>query len=141
MWSREPRYTANALGSFNDPDGDPLTLVSAVAQNTDQVDVSTRADGQLTFNTGSAASGRVGVEVTVSDGTATGTGMVYFSIRPRTRLAAIIDAVSAKTTVPNTDTVVKLSSYVHGTSLQPAQLSTVEPPAKTARPPMRRICR
>ncbi len=61
-------YTANALSSFNDPDGDPLTLVSAVAQNTDQVQVSTRADGQLTFNTGALASGRAGVEVTVSDG-------------------------------------------------------------------------
>lgn len=33
-------YTANALSSFNDPDGDPLTLVSAVAQNTDPVQVS-----------------------------------------------------------------------------------------------------
>lgn len=120
-------YTANALSSFNDPDGDPLTLVSAVAQNTDQVQVSTRADGQLTFNTGALASGRVGVEVTVSDGTATGTGMVYFSVKPANTLAAVIDPV-AKTTVPNTDTVVKLSSYVHGTSLQPAQLTQVDTP-------------
>ena len=42
-------YTTNALGSFSDPDGDPLTLVSATPQNTDQVTVSTRADGQLVF--------------------------------------------------------------------------------------------
>ena len=102
-------------------------MVSAVAQNTDQVQVSTRADGQLTFNTGALASGRVGVEVTVSDGTATGTGMVYFSVKPANTLAAVIDPV-AKTTVPNTDTVVKLSSYVHGTSLQPAQLTQVDTP-------------
>lgn len=87
-------YTANALSSFNDPDGDPLTLVSAVAQNTDQVQVFTRADGQLTFNTGALASGRVGVEVTVSDGTATGTGMVYFSVKPANTLAAVIDPVA-----------------------------------------------
>ena len=86
-----------------------------------------RADGQLTFNTGALASGRVGVEVTVSDGTATGTGMVYFSVKPANTLAAVIDPV-AKTTVPNTDTVVKLSSYVHGTSLQPAQLTQVDTP-------------
>lgn len=98
-----------------------------MAQNTDQVQVSTRADGQLTFNTGALASGRVGVEVTVSDGTATGTGMVYFSVKPANTLAAVIDPV-AKTTVPNTDTVVKLSSYVHGTSLQPAQLTQVDTP-------------
>ena len=69
----------------------------------------------------------MGVEVTVSDGTATGTGMVYFSVKPANTLAAVIDPV-AKTTVPNTDTVVKLSSYVHGTSLQPAQLTQVDTP-------------
>ena len=123
-------YTANALGGFTDPDGDPLTLVSAVPQNTDQVVVSTRADGQLVFNTGSAASGRVGVEVTVSDGQATGTGMVYFSIRPANTLAADIDAV-VKQTTPGTDTTVELEPYVHGTSAQPAQLTSVEPPDKT----------
>lgn len=49
-------YTTNALGSFSDPDGDPLTLVSATPQNTDQVTVSTRADGQLVFNAGSMSS-------------------------------------------------------------------------------------
>ena len=53
--------------------------------------------------------------------------MVYFSVKPANTLAAVIDPV-AKTTVPNTDTVVKLSSYVHGTSLQPAQLTQVDTP-------------
>lgn len=120
-------YTANALGSFTDPDGDPLTLVSAVPENSDQVQVSTRADGQLTFNTGAQASGRVGVEVIVSDGEATGTGMVYFSVKPANTLAAIIDPVT-KTTTPETDTVIDLTPYVHGTSIQPAQLSQVDTP-------------
>ncbi|PJM78696.1 Ig-like domain-containing protein [Bifidobacterium scaligerum] len=120
-------YTANALGSFIDPDGDPLTLISAVAQNTDQVQVSTRADGQLTFNTGALESGRVGVELTVSDGEDTGTGMMYFSIKPANTLAAVIDPV-AKTTAPNTDTVIELTPYVHATSSQPAQLSQVDTP-------------
>jgi neurocan core protein len=123
-------YTTNALGSFSDPDGDPLTLVSAVAQNTDQVQVSTRADGQLTFNTGALASGRVGVEVTVSDGEATGTGLVYFSVKPANTLAAVIDPV-VKTTTPDTDTSIKLAPYVHGTSMQPAQLSQVDTPNGT----------
>ena len=80
-------YTTNALGSFSDPDGDPLTLVSATPQNTDQVTVSTRADGQLVFNAGSMSSGRAGIEVTVSDGQQTGTGMVYFSVKPANTLA------------------------------------------------------
>ncbi|KFI93975.1 fibronectin type III domain-containing protein [Bifidobacterium saguini DSM 23967] len=120
-------YTANALGSFTDPDGDPLTLVAAVPENSDQVQVSTRADGQLTFNTGAQSSGRVAVEVTVSDGEATGSGLMYFSVKPANTLAAIIDPVT-KTTTPETDTVIDLTPYVHGTSAQPAQLSQVDTP-------------
>ncbi|TPF92976.1 Ig-like domain-containing protein [Bifidobacterium sp. UTBIF-78] len=123
--------TTNALGSFADPDGDPLTLVSAVAQNTDQVQVSTRADGQLTFNTGALASGRVGVQLTVSDGQATGTGLIYFSVKPANTLAAIIDPVS-KSTTPGTDTTIELEPYVHGTSSEPAQLGQVDAPDGTS---------
>ncbi|MBT1164293.1 fibronectin type III domain-containing protein [Bifidobacterium felsineum] len=120
-------YTANALGSFTDPDGDPLTLISAAAQNSDQVQVSTRADGQLTFNTGAQAAGRVSVEVTVSDGEATGTGILYFSVKSANTLPAVIDPVT-KATTPNTDTVIDLAPYVHGTSTRPAQLSQVDTP-------------
>ena len=71
------------------------------------------------------------MQVTVSDGQNTGTGLVYFSIRPANTLPATIDAV-VKQTTPNTETTVNLKPYVHGTSAQPAQLSTVEPPAKTS---------
>ena len=116
-------YTTNALGSFSDPDGDPLTLVSATPQNTDQVTVSTRADGQLVFNTGSMSSGRAGIEVTVSDGQQTGTGMVYFSVKPANTLAAVIDPV-VKQITPDTRTTVSLKQYVHGTSAEPAQLTS-----------------
>jgi large repetitive protein len=122
--------TINALGSFTDPEGDPMTLVSAVAQNNDQVAVSTRADGQLVFNTGSLSSGRVGVEVTVSDGLRTGTGLIYFSVRPANTLPAMIDAVT-KSTTPDTSTTVELKPYVHGTSSQPPVLSAVNTPAGT----------
>ncbi|MBW3081424.1 Ig-like domain-containing protein [Bifidobacterium saguinibicoloris] len=121
-------YTANAMGSFTDPDGDPLTLVSAVASNSDQVTVSTRADGQLVFNTGSLTSGRVGVEVTVSDGRLTGTGTVYFSVKPANTLPADIDPV-VKSTLPDTDTTIDLKPYVHGTGAQPAQLSGADAPS------------
>ncbi|NEG55843.1 Ig-like domain-containing protein [Bifidobacterium platyrrhinorum] len=120
-------YTTNALGSFTDPDGDPMTLVSAVPQNSDQVSVSTRADGQLTFNTGSMTSGRVGVQVTASDGEQTGTGMIYFSVKPANTLAADIDPV-VKSALPDTDTTIDLKPYVHATSAQPAQLSAVDAP-------------
>ncbi|NMN01628.1 Ig-like domain-containing protein [Bifidobacterium panos] len=123
-------YTMNALGSFTDPDGDPLTLVSATANNSDQVTITTRADGQLVFNAGAATSGRIGVEVTASDGEAVGTGMAYFSIKPANTLAADIDPV-VTSTLPDTDTTIELKQYVHGTSAQPAQLSSVEPPSGT----------
>lgn len=123
-------YTMNALGSFTDPDGDPLTLVSAAASNSDQVTITTRADGQLVFNAGAATSGRIGVEVTASDGEETGTGMIYFSIKPANTLAADIDPV-VTSTLPDTDTTIELKQYVHGTSAQPAQLSSVESPDNT----------
>ncbi|WP_137657132.1 Ig-like domain-containing protein [Bifidobacterium moukalabense] len=120
-------YTTNALGSFADPDGDPLTLVSAVPTNTDQVTVSTRADGQLVFNAGSMTSGRASIEVSVSDGEQTGTGTLYFSVKPANTLGAVIDPVVRQTT-PDTRTTVSLKQYVHGTSAEPAQLTAVETP-------------
>lgn len=122
--------TINALGGFTDPEGDPMTLVSAMAQNNDQVAVSTRADGQLVFNAGSLSSGRVGVEVTASDGLHTGTGLIYFSVRPANTLPAMIDAVT-KSTTPDTSTTIELKQYVHGTSTQPPVLSSVNTPAGT----------
>lgn len=124
-------FTVNALGSFADPEGDPMTLVSAAPQNDSQVAVSTRADGQLVFNTGSLAGGRVGIELTVSDGQATGTGVIYFSVRPTNTLPALIDPVT-RTTAPDTSTTVKLKQFVHGTSAQPATLSSVSAPAGTS---------
>lgn len=124
-------YTANALGSFSDPDGDPLTLVSASPQNTDQVTVSTRADGQLVFNAGSMSSGRAGIEVTVSDGQQTGIGMIYFSVKPANTLGAVIDPV-VKQTTPDTRTTIALKPYVHGTSVEPAELTAVETPSGAA---------
>ncbi|WP_236024482.1 Ig-like domain-containing protein [Bifidobacterium pluvialisilvae] len=124
-------YTANALASFTDGDGDPMTLVSATPTNSDQVMVSTRADGQLVFNTGSQASGRVGVQVLVSDGEKTGKGMVYFSVRPANTLTAVIDPI-VRQAQPGKSITVALRQYVHGTSVQPAQLSAVTQPANAS---------
>mgnify|MGYP002518290450 FL=1 len=121
-------YTTNALGGFSDPDGDPLTLVSATPQNTDQVAVSTRADGQLVFNAGAMSSGRAAIEVLVSDGRQTCTGMLYFSVKPANTMAAVIDPV-VKQTTPDTRTTIDLKPYVHGTSVEPAQLTSVENPS------------
>ncbi|RSX51988.1 ATPase AAA [Bifidobacterium callimiconis] len=120
-------YTANALASFSDDDGDPMTLVSANPTNSDQVMVSTRSDGQLVFNTGSQTTGRVAVDVTVSDGEQTGTGTIYFSIRPANTLSPVIDPV-VRQAQPGTSTTVDLKPYVHGNSTQPVQLGSVSQP-------------
>lgn len=127
-------YTGNALGGFTDEDGDPLTLVDAHVENTEEATVSTRADGQLTFNAGSMNSGRATVKLTVSDGKETATGTMYFAVRPAHTLPASIDPVVKKTT-PNTPTQIDLKPYVHGTSVDPVKISDVEAPDKTTASP------
>lgn len=127
-------YTGNALGGFIDEDGDPLTLVGATVENTEEATVSTRADGQITFNAGSMNSGRATVKLTVSDGTETSTGTMYFAVRPAHTLPASIDPVVRKTT-PNTPTHIDLKPYVHGTSVDPVKISDVEAPDKTTASP------
>lgn len=127
-------YTGNALGGFVDEDGDPLTLVDAHVENTEEATVSTRADGQLTFNAGSMNSGRATVKLTVSDGKETATGTMYFAVRPAHTLPASIDPVVKRTT-PNTATQIDLKPYVHGTSVDPVKISDVEAPDKTTASP------
>ena len=119
--------TVNALGGFTDPDGDPLTLASATVLDSDEVTVSTRADGRLTFEAGSLTSGRVGVRVTVSDGELTGTGMTYFSVRAANTLPADLEPVSASA-VPGEETSIDLSPHIHATGAQGATLSSVDAP-------------
>lgn len=113
-------YTANALGSFSDPDGDPLTLVAAVLTiptSTDQVTVSTRADGQLVFNAGAMTSKQGERRGNRVRRRATGT---LFSVsQPSNTLGAAIDPV-VKQTTPDARTTVSLQQYVHGTSAEPA---------------------
>lgn len=122
-------YTGNVLGAFTDDDGDPLTLVNATVENTDEATVSTRADGLLTFHAGSMAAGRATVRLTVSDGHETATGTVYFSVRPANTLPAVIDPLIRRAT-PGTATRVSLKQYVHGTSAEPVRLTQVDTPDK-----------
>ena len=127
-------YTGNALGGFVDEDGDPLTLVGASVENTEEATVTTRADGQITFNAGSMGSGRATVRLTVSDGTQTCTGTMYFAVRPAHTLPASIDPVVRKTT-PNTPIQIDLKPYVHGTSTDPVKITDVDAPDKTTASP------
>ena len=72
-----------------------------------------------------------GIEVTVSDGQQTGIGMIYFSVKPANTLGAVIDPV-VKQTTPDTRTTIALKPYVHGTSVEPAELTAVETPSGAA---------
>ena len=123
-------YTMNALGGFVDPDGDPLTLVGASVENTDEATVSARPDGELVFHAGSMREGRAAVRLQVSDGRNLTEATVYFTIRPPHTLAANIDPV-CRTTTPNTAVTVDLSKVVHATSADTPQLTRVDNPERT----------
>lgn len=127
---RGASYTASVLDSFTDPDGDPLTLVSAKPQNSG-TRLSARADGRLTFDAGTVESGRIGVELTVSDGTAATTGIVFFAIHAADSLGAQIDPISqdAISAVPVT---VDLSPYIHATGTHTPLLTDVTAPENTS---------
>ncbi|KFI52142.1 Ig-like domain-containing protein [Bifidobacterium biavatii] len=121
-------YTVNALAGFLDTDGDPLSLVAAAPHTEEgRVSVSVRADGQLIFDPGSVESGRIGVEVMVSDGRNTCFGTVYFSVHPADTLAATVEAVCAQAT-PGVRTIVDLEPHVRATSSRPVSLIAAEAP-------------
>lgn len=127
---QDASYTMNALESFTDPDGDPLTLLSAAPCNGDDARISARVDGRLTFHAGPAQSGRIGVELTVSDGTHTGTGIVFFAIHAANSLPARIDPVS-QDVVSATPVTLDLSPYIHATGASTPSLDDATAPEHT----------
>lgn len=120
----------DALAGFEDPDGDHVFLLSARPLDTNQIVVSARSDGLLRIDTGAASVGRVGVELTVGDGTDSTTSTVFVSVRPAGTLPADIDPVSAKTS-PGTTTAIDLAPYVRSTGADRPRLTTVEAPQGT----------
>ena len=127
---QDASYTMNALESFTDPDGDPLTLLSAAPHNGSDARVSARADGRLTFHAGSSQSGRVGVELTVSDGTHTGTGVAFFAIHAADSLPARIDPIT-QDAVSATPVTLDLSPYIHATGAGTPSLEDATAPEHT----------
>lgn len=118
--------SVNALDSFTDADGDQLALVSANPKNSNDVGLTSRADGQLVFDAGAAQEGRVGVEVSVSDGTHVGTGILYFSVKAPNTLNPVIDPIT-RTVQPGKSVSVALEQYLHANSTSPLELSAVTP--------------
>lgn len=120
----------NALAGFVDPEGDPMTLVSAIPVNSGQVSVSTRTDGKLTLAAGSATSGLIKVKVTVSDGKRSGEGLVCFSIRPANTLNPLVDPV-VRQVQPGQTVSIGLRQSTHSNSAQPLQLTKADQPRET----------
>jgi hypothetical protein len=117
--------SVNALDSFADPDGDPLSLVAASAQNSSKVALTTRADGRVTFDPGSVSTGRISVAITVSDGAKTAKGVIYFSVKAANSLSPVIDPIVRKVQA-GTSAQVQLKDYVHSNSASPLVLGEVK---------------
>jgi hypothetical protein len=71
--------TYNVLPDWRDPDGDDIYLQSAVVADGDEV--SFTPDGRVTFRAIGGTSGPVDVEVVLSDGTASASGVLRFDVR------------------------------------------------------------
>ncbi|RMI09322.1 tandem-95 repeat protein [Cellulomonas triticagri] len=86
--------TYPVLADFSDPDGDPLTLVGAVAESGT---ARFRQDGTLTYVADGGNLGRTVVRVLVSDGTHTSEGTVDVDVRAPGSLPIQLDPVHAQT--------------------------------------------
>lgn len=71
--------TYNVLPDWRDPDGDDIYLQSAVVADGDEV--SFTPDGRVTFRAIGGANGPVDVQVVLSDGTASASGVLRFDVR------------------------------------------------------------
>ncbi len=72
--------TAAVLGDWIDPDGDPLYLESASVAEPDRVTF--RPDGRVTFSEAGGVGELRNVALTVTDGTASGSGTLAVTVRP-----------------------------------------------------------
>ncbi|MBM6699677.1 fibronectin type III domain-containing protein [Bifidobacterium pullorum subsp. saeculare] len=118
---------AQALAGFVDPDGDALALTGARVVPQEAGEASVRADGRLVFHASPTATGRASVEVSVSDGRASGTGSVVFHIVDEGTLPPAVDPVTVSTT-PGTDIVVDLAPYIRATGVAAVTLASVDAP-------------
>ena len=83
------RVTTPVLGDWVDPDGDPFYLSGASTNLPDSV--SYKPEGTVVFTEGGAASALRSVSLSVSDGTAVGTGSVSVTVKPVGKVPIIAD--------------------------------------------------
>jgi hypothetical protein len=81
------RVTTSVLGDWVDPDGDPFYLAGASTNLPDTA--SYKPDGTVVFTEGGAASALRSASLSVSDGTATGTGSISVTVKPAGKVPII----------------------------------------------------
>ncbi|WP_454049228.1 Ig-like domain-containing protein [Cellulomonas sp. Marseille-Q8402] len=119
--------TYPVLSDFSDPDGDPLTLVSAAAESGT---ARFRQDGTLTYVADGGQLGRTVVHVVVSDGVSSAEGTVDVDVRAPGSLPLQIDPVHAVTYVDQ-DVVVRPLDAVRSFGAEQPRLAGVEDLAGT----------
>lgn len=115
--------TYDVLPDFRDPDGDQLMLTGAAAESGGTV--STRQDGELTFQSDGSVLGRHTVRVLVSDGALSVDGTLFVEIRPVGSVPPAIEPVHAVTYVDQPVVLHPLDS-VRSTAREPVRLAAVD---------------
>lgn len=111
----------NVLPDWIDPDGDDIFLQAVAPEGGNEADFS--SDGQITFRAIGGVQGRTDVPITVSDGTATGSGIARYDIRALGSAPPVTNADHIVTQVGRSVTV---SPLVNDTSNGREQLRLVD---------------
>ncbi|MEX1079356.1 MAG: Ig-like domain-containing protein [Homoserinimonas sp.] len=109
------RVTTPVLGDWVDPDGDAFYLASADGSDPDQV--SYKPEGAVVFQEGGGAGQLRSIAITVSDGTAVGSGSMSVTVRPEGEVPIIADPFVVQTYAGSAVTVGPLDHVRGGTGV------------------------
>lgn len=98
----------NVLPDWIDPDGDDIFLFDVAPDGGDEADFT--SDGQITYRAIGGVQGRKDVPIVVSDGTAEGSGIARYDIRPLGTTVPITNADHVVTRVGRPVTVAPLTN-------------------------------
>ncbi|BDR53413.1 ATPase AAA [Bombiscardovia nodaiensis] len=117
--------TLNAIEAFVDPQSDPLMLVDAQVQASDQLAVRLREDGKLTITASEQASGRIPIDITASNGQEQTTGRIYCVLSPAGSLPAQVDPLIRR--IPSGHRLnLSLESSIHASARQEPTLDHIQ---------------
>ena len=101
--------TYNVMSDFIDPDGDPLYLASAAVDGA-KGSVRYSPDGTITYKDAGHTIGRVKIDVQVSDGQATGKGVLEVRVSPEGNMAPTARSDYARTPARESVTIYPLAN-------------------------------